>query len=868
MLPVIGLLNICSLKKTNSTNKKACTLLQDDITMRNMEIIIITETFLQPRVPSSFISLDGFDAFRRDRRVCQCRKSGCSKAHKGGGILIYATSIFNCEVYDKAEDCESMWIRIGKACCGYNQYMFVNASYVPPSADKCAITDYLTKTTNALQEDYPGSVLVIGGDFNRISLQELIMDTGLSVLDSPPTRGEVRLDLILTNKPELINGVSTFKASAETDHLGLITIPKFKLPPVRYLQHFRHFSFHGHKQLNNTLSQLDFSSIYNVADPNEAAEWLEMSIERCFTDAFPIKWVRMSSRDPNWVTPKIKWLIHKKKVFVRRNQYEKAEQCDKQIKAARIKSIQQRGSRSWWDSIDSMTHRKHSSNKLSDQAFTPDQLNEDLAMRCAIKSNEVRDTPPHFHFEGHEVPNLSLNEVASVIRTCKRTTSGPSNIPHFVFKDYWDILAQPYHHVWNLSLKKGTFPRCYKKADIIPIPKVKNAKQSDDVRGISITSIAARLFEKLVHRKWITPKIVELGDPNQFAYKPGLSTSDCLLSLQFFILNSLDLPEVDGIHAAIVDYSKAFDRVNQEKAVTLQKDFIKSPFIQNWLYDFSTERQQRLKWNGSHTRFLKVDRGCSQGTVGGPGIFSMYTDDVRAVGRTSVIFKYSDDTSCLTPCMKVPSNSDKGAFINEIRCLLETAKEKDLDVNIRKSKHLRFCLHRRPYCQCEGAHEKFETVDAIKILGITFQSDCSFTKHCKYLLSGLRSLMFLFKDLNLQGVSTDDKHKVFETLVVSRIRYGLSVYGSDESTLRKVDNFLERCFEKRISKKRIFVYDLLKEEDHRNLMNILKNKKHPLHQYITSHKKHRTTRHGFQTTRPHVNTDAFRKSFANRVLPF
>lgn len=867
MLPVIGLLNICSLKKINSTNKKACTLLQEDITTRNMEIVIITETFLQPRVPTSYISIDGFDAFRRDRKICQCRRSNCSKAHKGGGILVYARSIFNCEIYDSAEDCESMWLKITKVHGDHNPCIFLNASYVPPSSDKGTIIDYLTKTTNILQEDYPGSVLVIGGDFNRTSLQELILDTGLTVLDSPPSRGEARLDLILTNKPELISSVSTFEASAETDHLGLITIPKFKLPPVRYLQNFRYFSFQGHEQLNKTLPQLNFAPLYNLTDANEAAEWLEMNIERCFTNAFPIKWVRMSNRDPNWITPKIKWLINKKKVSIKKSHHEKAEQYDKRIKAIRIKTLHQQGSKSWWNAIDSMTHRKHGSNKLSDQAFTPAKLNEDLALRCAIKRNEVRDPPPHFHLGGHETPTLSLNEVAYVIRSCKRTTAGPSNIPHFLFKDYWDILSQPYQHVWNLSLEKGMFPRCYKKADVIPIPKVKIATQSDDIRGISITSIAARLFEKVVHKKWITPKIIELGDPHQFAYKPNLSTSDCLLSLQHFILSSLDLQEVDGIHAAMIDYSKAFDRLNQEKAVKQQNKFIESPFIQKWLYDFSTERQQRLKWNGFQTKFLTVDRGCSQGTVGGPGIFSMYTDDIRVVGRTSVIFKYSDDTSCLTPCMKVPSNNDKVAFINEISSLMETSRGKDLEVNTNKSKHLRFSINRRPYCQCEAALDKFETVDTIKILGVIFQADCSFSRHCKHLLSCLRSLMYMFKDLQSQNVPIEDKQKVFEALVVSRIRYGLSIYGSDTSALKKVDSFLEKCYEKRICQKRISIYDLLKEEDHRNLMNILHNTNHPLHHYITKHKKARTTRHGFQYTRPNVNTDAFHKSFTNRILP-
>ena len=41
----------------------------------------------------------------------------------------------------------------------------------------------------------------------------------------------------------------------------------------------------------------------------------------------------------------------------------------------------------------------------------------------------------------------------------------------------------------------------------------------NQIRGISITSIAARLFERIVHRKWISQNILLRSDHLQFAYK-------------------------------------------------------------------------------------------------------------------------------------------------------------------------------------------------------------------------------------------------------------------------------------------------------------------------------------------------------------
>ena len=77
----------------------------------------------------------------------------------------------------------------------------------------------------------------------------------------------------------------------------------------------------------------------------------------------------------------------------------------------------------------------------------------------------------------------------------------------------------------------------------------------------------------------------------QFAYKPALSTIDCLLCLQYYVLIMLDSPDIDGIHAAFIDFSKAFDHVNQEKGAKKYNFFIDSPFIKRWLYDFTVEQQ-------------------------------------------------------------------------------------------------------------------------------------------------------------------------------------------------------------------------------------------------------------------------------------
>ena len=868
---MLAVINVCSLKKYCSSNKKACTLLRDDIHKLNIEICAVTETFLRPSVPDSFITISGFNNYRRDRQACNCRRANCPKAHKGGGILIYVHTKISSEIFDISTTCESLWIKILQSPESTDNPIFINASYHPPSLDSSALLHYLSTTTNRIDEDYPKSTVIICGDFNRIDLENLEIDCGLFILDSPPTRGTARLDLVMSNRPDIIEDISTFKSQVDSDHLGLLIKPKWKTKPRRKICYFRLYSFRGHQQLNSLLSSFDFQALYNMHNIHDAAVWLDKNIYWCFDNAFPIKRVQMSDKDPYWFTPKVKWLLNQKKLAKRRKNFKKVKHVDTKIKDQKLRLVlskQQKGTSRWWGCIDSLTHRKVTSNNIVEEAFEPDNLNHELSQRSALSPSATRQPSPSFNLAGWKAPQLSTTEVAQVMKNCKRTSSGPCNIPYFIYREYWDILAPLYHHLWNLSLENGTFPDSYKAADLIPVPKKRNAKHADDIRGISITSISSRLFEKAVHRKWIAPRITSIGDPHQFAYKQNSSTVDCLLCIQHHTLHNLDHPDVDGVHAILLDYSKAFDRVNQEKAAEQYDNFIESPHIKKWLYEFSTGRQQRLLWKGKPLSFLSIERGCSQGTVGGPGLFSMFTDDCRAIHRTSRVFKYSDDTTCLSICRKQPTNDEKTILDYEIKNLVKYAENKELIINVQKSKFMRFCLNRHPFCQCEYNVDTFETVTDMKILGVIFQSNCTFQKHCRRLVCDLRRLLYILIDLKLNGVPLDNIHLIFDSLIISRVRYGLSVYGSDSTSLRKIDRFLERCYEKNFCKSRFYIFNLLQEEDLRNLRRIQSDSNHPLHNYLSSFKKDRTTRHGFTSTRPYVRTKAFHQAFGNRVLAF
>ena len=245
----------------------------------------------------------------------------------------------------------------------------------------------------------------------------------------------------------------------------------------------------------------------------------------------------------------------------------------------------------------------------------------------------------------------------------------------------------------------------------------------------------------------------------------------------------------------------------------------------------------------------------------------MFTDDLQATQNSCSIIKYSDDSTLLTPCTKMTDGTNKELLSKEISFIQGWSANNGLQINSNKTKHIRFCLNRHPSCTCQINNLEYETVESVSILGVRFQTDCSFRLHRKKLLATLRSHLYIIRDLRLNKKTQKEIDTVFNSLIVSKVRYGISTYASDVKSLLKIHTFLTRCYEKGYTSIKHSAHSILEQEDLRLKQNILNNPRHPLHEYITRNSKQRHTRQGFRNTRPVTKTLAFHRTFCNRILP-
>ena len=69
----------------------------------------------------------------------------------------------------------------------------------------------------------------------------------------------------------------------------------------------------------------------------------------------------------------------------------------------------------------------------------------------------------------------------------------------------------------------------WKRATIKPLPKVEIPKSYQDYRGINITPVIARAFERIVYQNYVKGTLEKNLTPTQFAYREGGNCTNTLL---------------------------------------------------------------------------------------------------------------------------------------------------------------------------------------------------------------------------------------------------------------------------------------------------------------------------------------------------
>ena len=313
---------------------------------------------------------------------------------------------------------------------------------------------------------------------------------------------------------------------------------------------------------------------------------LNASLWSMFNESFPHIWVRVSSRDPPYMSPLVKHLCKiRNKTAHRGNQAEniiRQEKINTVIRMNQANAVNNerikynRGSKGWWDTANRITGRKTDCTLVT-SVISPDVINtyfQTINTDNAYEATMCLQIPV-----GTRLPTVNECDVRNLLTHQKRTASGPDEFPYWLWRDYSHHLAPVITKIFNCSLKHQTVPFLWKLANVSPIPKESPLTECNQLRPISLTNIM-RIFERLVCKQELSPILKSAIGPDQFAYKKGHNTTMALIKCQHFWLEKLD-GDADFVRAFSFDFSKAFDSVSHRVLCKKIVSYDINPYIKN-----------------------------------------------------------------------------------------------------------------------------------------------------------------------------------------------------------------------------------------------------------------------------------------------
>ena len=198
-----------------------------------------------------------------------------------------------------------------------------------------------------------------------------------------------------------------------------------------------------------------------------------------------------------------------------------------------------------------------------------------------------------------------------------------------------------------------------------------------------------------------------------------------------------------SVHAAVLDFSKAFDRVPHtllmEKLSMIEEI---DDYLLEWIHSFLHGRSQRVILNGRKSSSLPVTSGVPQGSVLGPVLFLLFINDLPESVDCSVAL-FADDTLLY---QEVTTTQDMRLFQHNLTSLGAWAMRWGMEFNVNKSKIIAFNNNDKVHPPRYKLNEKeLEQVADSRYLGVTLQENLRFSKHIEAKITTAKKQLGMIK---------------------------------------------------------------------------------------------------------------------------
>ena len=629
------------------------------VSQTDLDVLAVSESWLNKNLPGTLFEIYGYKIFRKDR-----------SSKRGGGVCFYCKDHFNpklIKIPHTLEQPEVLFIELHSK----NTKLALGVVYKPPRIPYGSLAT-LHETLADILCHYDNTFLF--GDFNidlldpescaaKFLTNNIIEPFGFKQLVSEPTRvtetSAKLLDLILVSNPSNVKMVGTADLPGISDHSMVFMACSIKKPKYKP----KTIVIRDYSKFNYDLFKVDASEALweNVfAEDTMSVEDKVTVFNNIMRDLFdkhaPFKQITLSKfgRKPKWLTEDILVLQGKRdqaysewKKDIKNNKLKYAYKtlkniCNQKSRNSKVRIFNEeintkiKNSKQLWQAASSLgIHKAQVNNNFC--KVDPTVLNNNfVSNNNAVGNEEAINNEINNILSREPIVRNSFvfrqvreNEIKSLVKSLKYTSGGHDEITAKMIKLVIPFALTALTNIVNSSLVSGVFPQVWKKAVVIPVPKIPDPSKPSDYRPISLLATLSKILEKVVAKQIL--KYLEennLMESFQSGFRPGHSTATALLKVSDDIFSSIDASEVTFL--VLLDYSKAFDTVNKHLLLTKLKSMGFHGASLGWIDSYLSGRSQKVKSNGQFSDWNFIHNGVPQGSILGPLLFTVLVADFKS----------------------------------------------------------------------------------------------------------------------------------------------------------------------------------------------------------------------------------------------